>query len=158
MDLRDLKRILRDCDLPSDWNARDLDPKDFWRCDRNAPPELRESVLTVVAYSDLLKGGSRDSFASTEAVEWNLPRELCLHEYGLGHDTRAEESQPVAAVLGARFEPWQTAEDITESWHECQLHGELLDMFAPTPASTPNQRRSPVEDSTSSGQFRMSLP
>lgn len=67
----DLRWILRDCDHPvvqvcSKPFARTLDPKGFWRVDKTHDPELRHTVLTLVAFDALEKhiaeqGGDRDA-------------------------------------------------------------------------------------------------
>ena len=54
-----------------------------------------------------------------------------LADYGLGHDDRAKEHQPVAAALGPRFYPWQLEQSIQESWDECERHAEILDKLLP---------------------------
>ena len=55
-----------------------------------------------------------------------LPETLRLADYGLGHDDRAREPQPVASILGQRFYPWQCERSAEESWRECELHADLL--------------------------------
>ena len=57
---------------------------------------------------------------------WLLPETLCLSDYGLGHDDRAKEPQPVASRLGPRFFDWQLAQSPEESWRECHLHARNL--------------------------------
>ena len=55
-----------------------------------------------------------------------LPETLCLADYGLGHDDRAQEHQSVASVLGPRFLDWQLAQTPEESWAECERHARAL--------------------------------
>ena len=55
-----------------------------------------------------------------------LPETLRLANYGLGHDERAKEHQPVANRLGPRFYDWQLDQDAEESWRECHLHARNL--------------------------------
>ena len=55
-----------------------------------------------------------------------LPETLRLADYGLGHDDRALEHQPVASRLGARFFDWQLAQSTEESWRECHVHARNL--------------------------------
>jgi len=57
---------------------------------------------------------------------WMLPETLRLADYGLGHDDRAKEPQPVAARLGSRFLPWQLEGTPEESWAECEHHAKNL--------------------------------
>ncbi len=55
-----------------------------------------------------------------------LPETLRLADYGLGHDDRAKEPQPVASRLGPRFLPWQLEGTPEESWEECARHAENI--------------------------------
>ena len=56
----------------------------------------------------------------------SLPETLWLADYGLGHDDRAKEHQPVASRLGPRFYDWQLAQSPRESWRECHIHARNL--------------------------------
>ena len=49
-----------------------------------------------------------------------------LADYGLGHDDRAKEPQPVRECFGPRFYDWQLAQSPEESWKECHLHARNL--------------------------------
>ena len=133
----DLQRILEACDLPSEEiTRRSLNPKGFWRLDRKKDPELRQTVLTLVAFRNLETKideayGNRDAgiqsfFAQNEGEGWLLPETLRLADYGLGHDDRARSYQPVATRLGPRFYDWQLAQTTDESWWECHLHARNL--------------------------------
>ena len=135
----DLAHILQDVDLSvADLRDRSgaLDVRGFWRVDRDKPPELRHTVLTQVAFHDLqaqidAAGGDRDrgieAFLSQNDGEgWLLPETLRLADYGLGHDERAREPQPVAGRLGPRFYDWQLVQNVEESWRECHLHARNL--------------------------------
>ena len=55
-----------------------------------------------------------------------LPETLCLADYDLGHDERAEHPQPVASRLAPRFYDWQLVQSADESWRECHLHARNL--------------------------------
>ena len=141
-DAADLRHILRDSDLPTiDVSTRShssvsLDPRGFWRIDRNENPELRHTVLTLVAFHDLemkieTAGGDREmgveAFLNQNHGEgWMLPETLRLADYGLGHDERAQHAQPVASRLGPRFYDWQLVQSADESWRECRLHARNL--------------------------------
>ena len=136
----DLLRVTRDCDLPTEAlqpkSTGTLDTKGFWRADRHIDPELRHAVLTLVAFHDLeqkieLFDGDRDkgigAFLSQNHGEgWLLPETLCLADYDLGHDERAQHPQPVASRLGPRFYDWQLTQSPEESWKECHLHARNL--------------------------------
>ena len=104
--------------------------------DKDKDPELRHTVLTLVAFRDLEAkiracGGDRDKgieafLAQNGGEGWMLPETLCLADYGLGHDDRAKQPQPVASRLGPRFYDWQLAQSPEESWRECHLHARNL--------------------------------
>ena len=133
LDYSDLQRILKDCDLPSeDIVARNLNPKGFWRIDKDRDPELRHTVLTLVAFRDLeskiheasgnRRKGIQEFFAQNEDGGWLIPDTLRLADSGLGRDDRARRYQPVAGRLGPRFYDWQLTQSGNESWRECHLH------------------------------------
>ena len=117
----DLGHILRDCDLPAAGSsAHHIDPKGFWRLDSDTEPELRRTVLTQIAFSEL------PQFTAQATDEWLLPETLRLADYGLGHDDRANHHQPVATALGPRFYDWQLAQTAEEANHERHLHARNL--------------------------------
>ena len=137
----DLRWVLRDCDHPTERVtnkafARTLDPKGFWRVDKSEPPELRHTVLTLVAFDALERliaehDGDRDkaidAFASLNDGEgWMLPDTLRLSDHDLGHDERAKHPQLVASALGERFYDWQLAQTPEESWAECERHARAV--------------------------------
>ena len=113
-----------------------LDPKGFWRVDRDKPPELRLTLLSLVAFHALHEmieahDGDRNAgiqaFCHQNAGEgWMLPETLRLADHGLGHDARAEAHQPVASVLGPRFLDGQRAQTPEESWAACERHAHAL--------------------------------
>lgn len=131
IDCEDFAWIFRDCDQPTkrfrDGDFyRTLDPKGFWRVDKEKDSELRHTVLSLVAFHELKKIGL-DAFLNLNDGEgWMLPETLRLADYGLGHDERAKEPQPVASQLGDRFLPWQLEGTPEESWEECECHAENL--------------------------------
>ncbi|MFO0686899.1 MAG: DNA methyltransferase [Sandaracinus sp.] len=133
----DLRFVLDECDRPVD-SAGYSNPKGFWRMDRSRPPELRRTVLTMVAFRELQRLGMTAFASMNGGAGWLLPDTLRLADYELGHDDRAKEHQPVASALGPRFYDWQTSQDAAESWEECERHAELLGRILPLPAtSTP---------------------
>ena len=87
------------------------DVKGFWRVDKDKDPELRHTVLTLIAFADLEDGiraasGDRDGgieafLNQNDGEGWMLPEMLRLADYGLGHDERANHPQSVASRLGA---------------------------------------------------------
>ena len=105
----ELRYALADCDMPRG-NVASANPKGFWRVDSGSDPELRLTVLTLVAYLDLCRkikatNGDREdgiqSFLTQNHGEgWLLPEVLRLADYNLGHDDRARCHQPVASRLG----------------------------------------------------------
>ena len=141
LNCRDLRRIIENCDLSCEVlrtrsQASNLDPKGFWRVDRDKHPELRHTVLTLIAFHDLeakieAAGGDREkgieAFVTQNHGEgWLLPETLRLSDYGLGHDDRAKEPQVVASRLGPRFYDWQLVQATNESWGECHMHARNL--------------------------------
>jgi hypothetical protein len=141
LDCDDLRTIIRNCDHPAEKMSfsnftRELHVKDLWRVDKDKDPELRHTVLTLIAFHDLESkirehNGDRDAgiaafLAQNDGEGWLLPETLRLADYGLGHDDRAKEHQPVASRLGPRFYDWQLAQTAEESWRECHLHARNL--------------------------------
>ena len=142
LDTHDFRHILRDCDHPvgdlraGSGQSAALDPRGFWRVDQAKEPELRHTVLTIVAFHDLqakidAAGGDRESgfeafLTQNDGEGWMLPETLRLSDYGLGHDERAREPQRVASRLGPRLYDWQLAQSADESQRECHLHARNL--------------------------------
>ena len=132
----DLEQAFAECDLPRGTATQQFDVKGFWRVDKDRDPELRHTVLTLVAFQDLEEkiracGGDRDDgieafLAQNDGSGWLLPEALRLTDYGLGHDKRADEQQPVASRAGPRFYDWQLAQSPEESWRECRVHARNL--------------------------------
>jgi len=140
LQISEVTAILAGCDRPLQAlhlrTGSDHNPKGFWRVDKEKDPELRQTVLTLVAFHDLEQkirecGGDREkgieAFLNQNNGEgWMLPETLHLADYGLGHDDRAKQHQPVASRLGPRFYDWQLAQSPEESWRECHLHARNL--------------------------------
>lgn len=139
LSVEDLRWILRDCDIPCDSlrsTSQSLDSKGFWRVDKDKDPELRHTVLTLIAFHNLEQkirehGGDREAgieafLTQNNGEGWLLPETVRLADYGLGHDERALAHQPVASRLGPRFYDWQLAQSAEESWRECHLHARNL--------------------------------
>lgn len=126
----EMKQIMAGCSYPVGKTSGD--PKGFWRVDKDKDPELRHTVLTLIAFHDLEQkireyGGDRDkgieAFLNQNNGEgWLIPETIRLADYGLGHDERAQHHQPVASRLGPRFYDWQLTQTAEESWRECHLH------------------------------------
>lgn len=151
LDEDDFAWILRDCDHPlscttSNEFTRALDPKGFWRVDKDKDPELRHTVLSIVAFHDLKEKGMDAFLAQNDGEGWMLPETLRLADYGLGHDERASEHQPVASRLGPRFLPWQLEQSVEESWEECARHAELIDLILKGPSSAGEPSSGPPTD------------
>ena len=167
LSIDDFRFILSDCDFPSELVcnkkfARKLNQKGFWRIDKDKQPEHRLTLISFIAFHDLqdnIAAAGGDVACGIEAFcnqndgeGWMLPETLRLADYGLGHDDRAREHQPVRSCFGPRFYDWQLAQTPEESWRECHLHARnllgpdgyqaLLDELAgktppPAPAPTP---------------------
>jgi hypothetical protein len=126
----EFREVLRDCDHPisdlaSKRFTRSLDTKAFWRAEKEKHPECRHSVLSLIAFGELERIGL-EAFIGAQGDGWMIPEKLRLTDYGLGHDDRANEYQPVASVLGDRFYDWQLVQPVEESWQECAWHAELI--------------------------------
>jgi hypothetical protein len=116
--------------------SRALEPKGFWRVDKDVDPELRLPVLAQVAFRDLggciqrenddVRRGILAFLGANDGDGWLLPETLRLADYGLGHDDRAKVPQPVASQLGPRFLPWQLEQSVEESWTECARHARAI--------------------------------
>ena len=136
LDYDDMEHILRQCDVSTGdkgrrWDAFS-DPKGFWRVDKDREPEMRHTVLTLIAFRDFLEKtdaeeGDRDKgmkafLGQNHGEGWMIPEAVCLTDYGLGSSPRSRLEQPVASRLGGRFYDWQIVQDGAEWWRECQLH------------------------------------
>ncbi len=138
----DYKWILRECDFSEGLLCdrsfvQSLNPKGFWRVDKEKKPELRQTVLSMIAFHDLQEKGLEAFVAQNDGEGWMVPDQLRLADYGLGHDQRAQEYQPVASRLGPRFYDWQLNEDVERSWQECAAHAELIRRIVPLPEPEP---------------------
>ncbi len=136
----DYRMVLRETDLPADWISKDeiatkLFPKGLWRVDKNLLPEQRLTVLSYVGFLDLknrieeadnVSLGIESFLSQNDGEGWQLPERLRLSDYGLGHDDRAREYQPVRECFGPRFYDWQLEQTPEESWRECHLHARNL--------------------------------
>jgi len=141
LSLKDFEWILKDTDWPTAFilnksNTRLLDQKRFWRVDKDKDPELRHTVLSLIAFHALQEIGLDAFLDQNDGAGWLLPETLCLADYGLGHDERAQKHQPVASRLGPRFYDWQLNEDIEQSWAECAAHVELIRRVVPPQDAT----------------------
>ena len=86
-----------------------------------------------IAFYDLQEKGLDTFLAQNGGEGWMLPEQLRLADYGLGHDDRAQEYQPVVSRLGPRFYDWQLNENVERSWQECAAHAELISRIVPLP-------------------------
>ena len=131
--------VLRNCDLPSSQISdfhKTLHPTGFWRVDKDIAPEVRHTILSLIAFHDLeekiracggdLEKGIEAFLNQNDGEGWLLPETLRLETYGLGRDERAKKHQPVASRLGPRFYDWQLTQPPEESWRECHLHARNL--------------------------------
>ena len=162
LDRDDFAWIFKDCDHPTARLAdkafcRRLDPKGFWRLDKTEDPELRHTLLSLVAFDDLAEAitaaGDRDAglqyfFEQNDGDGWLLPETLCLAELGLTrtvdagrYDESAGTPRPVRIRLGDRFLDWQLAQTPEESWAECERHAKaILDGMPAAPAEEPQPK------------------
>ena len=130
----DLRHALTACDHPAN-HTDSRPPKGFWRVDKDKDPELRHTVLTLVAFHDLQahiasavdQQAGIEAFLSQNAGDgWQLPEMLRLADYGLGHDDRAQHPQPVVSRLGPRFYDWQLGQSAEEARRERGVHARNL--------------------------------
>lgn len=104
-----------------------ITPRGVWQVDKEMDPELRHTVLAQVAYADLCAQGLDAFLTCPDGDGWQVSETLRLADCGLGHDTRAQEPQPVASRLGPRFLDWQLQKDPAQSWQECEAHAAQLE-------------------------------
>jgi hypothetical protein len=174
LDRDDFAWILKDCDHPtadlgSKAFCRGLDPKGFWRVDKDQDPELRHTVLSLAAFDDLTAAiapaagdtpterrdaGIQAFCDQNDGDGWMLPETLCLADLGLTrsvnvgvYDDRARTPQPVRSRLGPRFLDWQLAQTPEESWAECERHARAILEGAPAAAAASTRKQpSPPRD------------
>jgi hypothetical protein len=155
--------LTQECDFPAAALqrkdlTRTLDPKGFWRFEKDKDPELRIAVLAQVAFRELERVGLRDFLQMNDGEGWMLPETLRLADYGLGHDDRAREPQPVASRLGPRFFDWQLEQGVEESWEECERHAEILDRILPAKQDAPEPANEDGETNAPTDLFGNPLP
>ncbi|MCT7973670.1 Eco57I restriction-modification methylase domain-containing protein [Laspinema olomoucense] len=163
LDSEDFTWILRDCDYPpaqvcNNAFARTLEPKGFWRVDKDKDPELRHTVLSQIAFHELKRLGLETFLNLNDGEGWMLPETVRLADYGLGHDTRAKEPQPVAARLGERFLPWQLEGSVEESWQECERHADNLRRLLGDTPQTFNQGSNTADETQDTPRQTDKLP
>jgi len=159
----DLSEVVKECDYPasqvcSSEFARTLNPKGFWRFEKNEPPEHRLAVLAQIAFQDLGNRGMADFQSQNGGQGWMPPETLRLADYGLGHDDRAKHHQPVASALGPRFYPQQLEQSAEESWEECERHAEVLAKLLPPPDREKKRIQTPATPSPSICSVTRSIP
>jgi hypothetical protein len=103
----------------------------FWRVGKRVNPELRHSVLTLVAFSDLHRtlaasGGDWDRgieafLAQNDGKGWLIPETLRLADYGLGHDDRAQRSEAVASLVCSHPSDRRRARSADQGPPQCYL-------------------------------------
>ncbi len=97
LDVLDLRHILQGCQttqpgsgkenqlepshgsqasVPSDWRPR---PRGFWRVDKNRPPQVRQTVLTLAAFEALKSLGRQAFLAQNDFSGWKVPVEASTH-------------------------------------------------------------------------------
>ena len=137
LNIEQLCYVLRDCDHPvekstSNEFTRTLDAKGFWRIDKEIEPELRLTVLTIVAFHDLVNKGLDVFIAQNNGDGWLIPETVKLADFALGHDERANAPQLVASRFGSRFLDWQASEDLDRSAKERIANSELIRRIVPS--------------------------
>jgi len=181
LERNDFSWLLRDCDHPvacvtDKAFCRQLNPKGFWRVDKDQDPELRHTVLSLVAFDDLQRAiaaaGSRDAgieawCSQNDGDGWMLPEALCIADLGmtrtvaLDYDERAKTPQPVRSRMGDRFLDWQLAQTPEESWAECERHAKALGAIAATaspPVAADIPKANPAKPRVTKPTTQASLP
>jgi hypothetical protein len=125
----DLKELLRECDYPVDALRSDrfcstLDQKGFYRVGKSDDPQMRESILSIVAFNALKQHGLTSFLNQNDGEGWQIPEQLDLGEYGLGDGTSGRVE--VRSRFGPRYYSWQESQSVEESWRECHLHARNL--------------------------------
>jgi hypothetical protein len=141
LSFEEARLLLSDVDYPveylsNSYNTRTLDPKGFWRTGSSLDPELRHSVLSLIALNDLEEtirecSGDRERgiemFLNQNMGEgWQLPQKVRLSDYGLGRDERARNYQNVVIKLEGSFSGTSAKQSAEEYWKECNLHARNL--------------------------------
>lgn len=111
--------------------------------DKEREPELRHTVLSLVAFQDLQRLGLEAFLNQNNGEGWLLPETLRLSDYGLSHDDRARELQPVAARLGERFYPWQLERTVEESRRHAENLRLIRSVGAPAAPPPPPEGGTP---------------
>jgi hypothetical protein len=162
LEIEDFAWILKECDYPTaqvtdKTFSRILDPKGFWRVDKEKDPELRHTVLSPVAFHELKRLGLQNFLNLNDGEGWMLPDTLRLADYDFGHDERAKQPQPVASRLGDRFLPWQLEGTPEQSWQECERHAENLRRLLGDKSQTFNESKSKQPKDSSPQQLELDL-
>lgn len=124
----DFAWILRDCGYPLvhiNEFYHTLDPKGFWRVDKEKDPEHRHTLLSLKAFADLKSMGIDAFCALNDGEGWMIPETLTFASNPDGtivFDTPEGRTVPVRERLGPRFLDWQLAGTPEESWKECEMH------------------------------------
>ncbi|MGL4500541.1 MAG: hypothetical protein ACRCU2_15850, partial [Planktothrix sp.] len=116
------------------------------------------TVLSQIAFHELKRLGLETFLNLNDGEGWMLPETVRLADYGLGHDTRAEEPQPVAARLGERFLPWQLEGSVEESWQECERHADNLRRLLGDTSQTFNQGSNTADETQDTARQTDKLP
>ncbi len=124
----DLAWVLRDCAHPKDElreRYHSLNPKGFWRVDKDKDPEVRHTVLSLKAFADLKSMGLEAFFELNNGDGWMIPKKLTyeVNEDGtITFDSQNGKTVSVSERLGPRLLDWQLAGTPEESWLDCETH------------------------------------
>lgn len=109
LDIEDVKYVLDGCDLPIGESG--ADPRGMWRVDRELAPSLRETSLTISAFSHLaelirktgtLEAGIEAFLTASGGDGWLLAETVTTSDGTVAR---------VASTLGPRFFDWQVVQD-----------------------------------------------
>jgi hypothetical protein len=101
-------------------------PRGFWRVDRDAPPELRLTTLTLEAFKSLLAVGPFRFLELNHGEGWMLPDTIVVDG----------AARAVSTALGPRHLPGQGDPDPEASWKACLEHARSLEDHGARPRQT----------------------
>jgi hypothetical protein len=101
------------------------DPKGFWRVDKDIPIQLRQTIINLSAFRELIRNGPSAFYNVMTDGGWMIPDKIkfSVREDGtIDFDDPNGQEYEVASKLGPRFLPWQLEGTPEESWKECEKH------------------------------------
>jgi len=133
LDMDDASFVFSGCDNSSNDADNHNNPKGFWRVDDDIGVELRQTVITNVAFRDLMKRIENNhhdhvditlrSFCDeTSTTRWKLPDTLRLSYHDQDHGEPEKGHATTESLVENQWYRWQIDQEPEESWRECHLH------------------------------------